>query len=1051
MEKTGLSVVLSALTLLLLSLGGCGGGDSPAAETSTPVQLGGVVEDGPIENVTITLRDATNIPLSLCGPQWSDPCETKTNAEGAFSLVVKAGTQFADLGMVAGGIDFVGPEFRTPLALYSDDLTKIVISPLTTVVTELRDQGLSLSVAQDRVRAWLDLPIATNLALSSGSSPELKRRAYLLREISLEMNTMQTFAHIGSEIIKQDAALLAADSTCNQNVMLALGLDLSAQTRIAHLQMDLALAQTVGSIDDAALNCKRKEMMAFFDASVKQMLVDSASFDPLNANYRENLRILTEATLQVAGSGSIPLGGTIPQRIVRYLLFTYQLRTWESLTLDPAVFAEKLALLVNDSWIGALARSRSLYSVVSPLLITELPGNDNQQRLAYFYGSDLSPHYQPEQLIGQVFDDAVNDAVLLKIIEGKANAGLIDETRAIIATQIVQSEPKAHAYRSLANALLKYNRLDEARSALDLARDLYRYVVVAHKGAASTSTTDVENLIATSNSYRKAGDLVNAENLLDDVAAIAQASFSSLSYGTLIIGIRDLADVYIAAGDLEAAALRVDLMHNYAGQTPAQEVTKGSNTYSYRSRIYYWSESAKRYADLGNRIMVLQVLDEIQALRAADGLQNLTEGETWFYIPNMVETLYRVGETQKALDLANSIPSTIKNGPTYRINAFKSVAIYEALQGNLARAFGLLDDLTYFPKVEDKLDFLTYYANRNKTSLSLVLIKAGLFGEARQVLGKAEGVLDGMTQSTNLVRIRNGYIKVAELYAMMQDTANASALLQKAESKIMDDPYKVSVMVDIALGYHKINQTNVTLSLLASAKALADINPGLCRIDVVPNPSTQEEAATLIYEKIVKAYEIIGEKRLVYETTVFSLLPNAKQIYTASPGTTNDALAVKECNALLRAVLYFQGAGYHEEAINTLADAQKLSEFKVVDRTIIGVDIADNTNLITSYLKVIGSYISVHDDKGALALALALPFATERNQAIQTLANAYIDRDDFPESAVATIDSDKDGQPDFFHPLANGAEIAASGLFLDDDSDGDGIVDILDLRPLFAD
>ena len=1029
MEKTGLPAVLCALTLLLLSLMGCGGGASSSStpEASTSVLLSGVVEDGPIENAKISLRNKENLTLDLCGPQGNIRCETATDSAGTFSLEVPAGIDLADLSVVAvdgrdraTGVDFTSLEMRSPLALFTDDVSAMVISPLTTLIAKLKEQGATLAVAQNRLREWLALPAATTLAARPSASLDLQRRTLLLSKIALEIkavaSTINPFSHITTQMLLADTLDAA---TANPEIMNALGLDVAAQTRVRDLHLLLAASSTV---DTAVFIFKREELMGIFAANIEQMLIDSTSFDPLNTNYRENLRLLTELTLQAAGSEVITLGGTIPQRIARYILFTYQLRTWEILTLAPAIFAENLALLANDPWVAELARSRSLYSVVSPLLLTELPGNDNQQRLAYFYGSDLSPHFQAEQLIGQVYDDAINDAVLLKIVEGKANAGLIDETRTIIATQIVQSEPKAHAYRSLANALIKFNHSEEALPVLDLARDLYRDVVIAHKRASLTITSDVTNLIATSVSYRKAGDLLNAQSLLDDVAVMAQDPASdAIIYGKLITGIKNVADAYIAAGDLEAAAPLVEAMDYYSGQTLALGGT-------YKLRIYNWSESAKRYADLGNSQMVEQVVNQIQALRNTDAI---TAAVTWVYLPDLVESLYRAGRTQSALALAATIPG---DSP-YLSKAFKLVATYEALQGNIGTAFSIVDNLNYVAKDEDRVELLTYFST-SRPYIAQVLISAGSFSEARLALEKAEVILEGMTSSNNLVRISNGYVKVAELYALMGDNANAAALLQKAQGAIINDVYRVAVMVDIALGYYNISQPGAALTLLDSARSLAEANPTLFRANTSMNLGT-EEYATLLYDKLIMAYEQMGEKSSV-RTTVNLFLPWAQGIHLA--GTVNDPLAIKECDYLLRAALYLDRAGYHEDALNVVAAAKESAAQIVID-----------SKRLAKYLSVVTTYAAVHENDQALTIALALSFTSERNQGIQTLANAYIDRDDFPDSVVANIDSDGDDQPDFFHPLASAADIAASGLLLDDDSDGDGIVDTLDLRPLFVD
>lgn len=1027
MKKLYESLFLFGSTMFLFSLAGCGGGGSSSPDSAVTVLYSGVVEDGPIENARISLIGSNGILLSLCGPKGNERCETATDAEGAFSLQVPAGIDSSTLSLLTRGgrdrttgVDFTGLEMRAPLVLFAGEVSALVVSPLTTLVAELQAQGLPLDTARNRLRSWLLLPTATTLEGRPSSNLALQRRALLLTKMALEHQDAQPFSRIGTEAGQSNTPLLAEEGRVNPEVLHAIGFDVDAQAQIVLLQELLAATPT---IEDAGFIYKREELMSVISATIQQMLGDSALFDPQNASYRENLRILAEMTLHASGNEVIPLQGTIPQRLARYVLFTYQFRTWESLTDEASSFAGKIALLKDDPWIAELARSHSLYSVVSPLLLTELPGDDNQQRLNYFYGSDVSPHFRAEQLIGLVFDDAINDAVLLKIIEGKANAGLINETSAIIETQIVQSEPRAHSYLALAKALIKFNRLEEARSALARARDLY-LEIIDRKGKASASATDVDNLLATSSSYRKAGDLVNSQRLLEDVADIATAlSVNAITYGKLITGIKNVADVYISTSDFVAARLLVESMYSYSGLTPAYNST-------YQLRIYNWSECAKRFAALGDRARVLQVASDIASLRAAEAT---TATVTWVYVPDVVESLYRVGATVEAFTLAGTIPSG-----SNQIKAFKQVAIYESLQGSLDTAFSLVDDDKYFSKVEDRLDLLTYFAaNRKNPGIALSLINAGRFAEARLALEKAESLLPGMTQGTNLARIRYGYVKVAELYAEIGDFAKAASLLQSAQAAIIDDVYRVAVMIDIALGYQNFNQTNVALPILASARTLADADPSRYRTDVIVNLSPPE-AATILYEAFIKAYEEIGDNGLIYTTTINSFLPWAQKIHTR--GTVNDPLAGKECDYLLRGVLYLENAGDHDGALEALTMAwDSAGQLAIV------------ANRLKKYLSVITNYAAVHEYEQALDLALSLEYTSERNQAIQTLANGYVDRDDFPDSPVASIDSDGDGKPDFFNPLASAEDILDSGLLQDDDSDGDSIVDTRDLRPLFVD
>lgn len=1016
---------LCGLTFLSVSLIGCGG-DSSSPESPKFSVISGVVEDGPIENARVSLRDKDNNSLV--------ESSTLTDSNGDFSLQVPVGMDLVGLSVVAVGgidratrIDFTGMEMRSPLALFKGDVTKIVVSPLTTLFAELQDQNISFENAESLLRDWLALSPEFNLVAEPHTNLDLLRRTLLLTQIAREVKsrtpTANPFVAIAENVVKQ-VPLFATQTTCNIDTLIALNLTPDAQTRISEMQTRLSEALT---IEDAAAILKQKELMDLFSASIKSILKDDSVFTELKNNliYKENLELLAKGTLNAAGSDVIILGGLISQRITRYVLFIHQFHTSVIWT-DPIDF-EILASIETDHRIAELARNGFIntgYRLFAPL------GDDNQQRQASYFNSELSPYFQAEQLIGQVFDDAINDAVLLKIIEGKATAGLIDETRLIIATQIIQSEPKAHAYLSLANALIKSNRPQEALEFLDFARDLYRKIIAA-KGEPSASATDVANLLATASSYRKAGDLLNAESLLGDIAIIAQAlATDAIIYGKLITGIKNVADAYIEAGDFDAALPLVEAMDYYSARTPAYAPPTSPLLSTYKLRIFNWSETAKRYADLGNSTMVVKVFSEIQALRKIVGS---AEALYWSPVVTLIESLYRVGVREEALALANTIPA----GTTDQSKAFKLVATYEALEGNLTDAFSIVNNTAYFPKIADKIELLTYFSS-SRPYIAQLLINASSFNEAQLALEEAERLLDGMIPGSNLVRIRYGYVKVAELYSLMGEKAKAAALLQKAQTEMIEDVYRVDVMIEIALGYHNLNQRDTSLVILASAQSLAMSDPTKPRVDLVASPTTPAEAATIIYEKLVKAYEKIDEKDLVQTTTINFLLPWAQQIHMV--GTVNDALAVKECDYLLRAALYLDRAGYHSDALNALAAAQESSRQIAVDAT-----------QLKKLLNIITAYAAVNEYEKALAMAFSLEFTVERNQAIQTLANAYIDRDDFPETWVASIDSDGDGMPDFFNPLASAEEIAASGLIMDDDSDGDGIPDSEDFRPLFDD
>jgi tetratricopeptide (TPR) repeat protein len=1063
-KRTGF-YFLSALTLLLLHLAGCGGNENyiSSSSSSATVPFNGVVEDGPIAGAKISLRDKDGTYYPLYDSLGHANYEVRTDENGAFALAVKAGIDFSNLSVHAiGGIDrdtgmdFSGLEMRSPLALFNSDVSAIVVSPLTTLVAELHVQGFSFAEADKILGDWLFPTADVDLAASPSTNLDLQRRTLLLSKIALESTEENPFALISKQIL---TAATLVDVIGNPTIMSALGIvDTETQIQITKLQTLLASAAT---LDDMFTVFKREELRAIFENNFKEILELSSPFDvQQNLNYQKNVELLAEKILSAAGSEVFLLVDPIPSRLFRYVFFTYLVSMPESsdqlerlkkrremLTLDPLTFPATLTYsetdftvaLENDPWITLLARSSSANSADSPLLLNELPGDDNQKRLAYFYASDLSPHFQAEQLIGKVFDDTVNDAVMVKVAEGKSNAGLVEEARIIIATQIIQGEKKANAYRTLGNALITFGHMAEARDELLRARDLY-----FTKGKTNDITTDSINLKEMAYSFSKAGYPDDAKTVLQylskEVDNAEDANPAAISQ--LVAGYKKVADAYIAAGDLEAAAPVVDLHYVYAQKVPLSNET-------YWTRVISLGNTAKFYADLGNREKVVQIYGQIESLRWNGSVLTSTGAVTWYLIPPLVETLYRVGETGEASLLANSIPASKASD---RTKAFKLLATIEALNGNLNAAYAMVFG-TYFPKPEDKVEVLTYKeSNKNSEYIGLALIKAGRIDEARIALTKAEDVLAGMTQVTDQNRytylIQRGYVKVADLYFMIGDLNKAAALLQQARGvvdQISGVKFVVDGLIDIALGCQQIGQPGVTLSLLQDAGSRVDAITGGAL--VLPKDMA------LLYEALIKAYFKIGDNDHAYGK-VTPFLQWSYDIHTpglAYIGTANDDLASTEVAYLLKTAKYLVSTGYRDEALSVLNEAKATANLIIVDTSRLLLFIHPEAIKYPDINHLIGGYANARAYDQALALALGLADTTSRNQAIGYLAGRYVSRDDFPGTWVASIDIDGDGKPDFFNPLASADELAASGLILDDDCDGDGIIDTLDIRPLFKD
>ncbi len=597
-------------------------------------------------------------------------------------------------------------------------------------------------------------------------------------------------------------------------------------------------------------------------------------------------------------------------------------------TVEPAAFAAALVHpdtgqpLEQDPQIAELAAVKSLYSAAVPLLDDEIPGDDNGRRLAYFYNSDLSPFYFAEKVSGEILDDQFSDSVMLAIAAGKAEAGLLAEAEAIVDTQIYQAQAQGDGYYSLAGALIGFGRFPEAIAALKKAEGRYRKVLET-KGFASIGSGDAINLQRVGSGYRRAGDLAASRAVTDYLAGLVPYLTTPNEYGSIIVGTWQVADEYLAAGRSDLAAPLVDFMYDFALQTPPN-VSGG--TYYFKAKILYLVETAKRYAALDNPQMVAEIYQQIQAIRASDGYQNLTAGKTWSYMVDTIELLYRLGWTDEAYALAGEMPDA------YVIKAFKLVATYEAVQNGMTSALAVIE--AHIPLVADKIEALTYFANNtSREYIALALINRDLLDGARQALAEARRQMAYLTPATDADRyqqmIRQGYVKIAGLYALTGDPATAAALLREAETALAAMSgltSRVEGLTDIALGYHGLGNDAYAGELLDRAGA------EIAGMLAATAPPADPAAAGSFYLDVAKSYELLidtcldsglRQQAMAYVDPYTAVIRLIFAPAAGYAGDDHDKFAGLETDQMLKAAGFLLTAGDPAGAAALLGEAEE--------------------------------------------------------------------------------------------------------------------------------
>ncbi|ORJ59606.1 tetratricopeptide repeat protein [Geothermobacter hydrogeniphilus] len=1048
--------------LLLFGLFGCGGtgssSDQPAA-TAVPTQLvAGFVEDGPIVDARIYLADAVDgSVVPFCGPSGQGRCETRSDDAGHFSLLLARRVDPGTLLLVARGgsdggtgFDFSAMEQCSALDFYASSLGRVVVSPLTTLVTRGWQSGLSLADSLQVVADNLQLSGSPSKLLSRpAEDAQLLNRTLLLSKIAAELvlqdPAQEPFARLAAQLVAPPASVFSSGFP-DSGLLNDLGFVGDARQRIEDMRLALA------GNGDQRQSFIVEELFQGIRTIVERSL--GSGFDPLDPAFIANGHTLAMQVAQAVAPALVPLNRVAPQRLARYLLHAYGLNDAVSLSLPGNEFNVKLqggsssglsAVTVNPL-LRELASLTSAYSIQVPLLADEMPGDDSARRAAYYYRSDLSHLHQAEKLVGLVSDDAVNDPLMVEIVDGKAAAGLFAEAEKIVQTQIYQSAEQADAWLELGRSEVDFGRYAAALPHLDAAYAAIRRVVDS-KGAALLSSHDSAVLASIAANYRKIGDLDDAARVLDYLQQLATAVASTSTYGKFFIGVRNIAEDALAADEIAQATAMVNDLLPLARLTPANKKVRSGVTYMYyRSRIFNLSEVLRLNADLGRSAEVWQIYQEIESLRANDGLQNLTLNETWYYASQIVEDLYRSGFAIEALNLANSIPVSYKNyygatrsGVYYQNAAFMSVATWEALNNGYASGLQVLND--HFSAASDLIEGLTYYAlNRKNERIGLSLINVGRLGEAVQALDEAARLLGGLTETSdrNIYRnlIERGYVKVADLYADVGDFATAATLLGRAEGAlqpVVGVSYRIDGLVSIALGYHRLGMVTARDGQFSQAYDEIRVAQSLV--------SRTEE--TQLYETLADGIIESGQRGGVLQQVADAMSAAAADIHdpVRDAGLSNyDSLARTEIKYLLKTAGYYSLMKNSADALLTLQLAEQTAGSIQVD-----------TTRMKQLVAIAGALAGAGFSDQAIALAESLSFVSSRNDALQAIAESFSRRDDFPGTKVAAIDTDGDGLPNFWSPLASAADIAASGLMLDPDCDNDGIPDISDHRPLYVD
>ena len=697
------------LCALLTGLAGCSGssGDPVASSQVATRLVAGTVEDGPIAGATVALYDAASffadpepIPLSACGAAGTGRCSQQfDNPDGHFSFVLAMNVDPETLLVEAtGGVDqasrvdfsrsgFAATPLRmlAPLDRYLGRIEQISVNPLTTLAV-LSDRTVP-SPRNVSPQLLTGLGLASEAVFASpAQTADMQRLAMLLSKLAILLQSEDPFAVVADYLLAGHQLLDESGQLASLELESA---GLLAAEQVAGLQ---ALHDALLGADDPgqmSIVFRRQEIVQGFLAAltdpVNSVLPATGLVAAAEPNLQQNLQTLADRVLNAVGD-QLLLGGAVPEHLARFVLFAYGLEDPDKLTAAPQVFKsflsrtnqEATVTLDTDPALLGLANLQVSQSISVPLPASGLLTGDDltlsSQKRDYYYQSDISHLYRAKQLVWNINDDQVNDAVLLQVVEGEALAGRFVEAATLLRSQIYQSEARGQAYIKYAEGLTAHGFRAEALIALQEAEALFLKVVDA-KGVASFSKDDAQNFRNLARGYIEAGYPNEALAIVQFLAAdVAGYLTATTAYGNLTTAGREMVAAFVELGDLVNAETALDLTYQLTLGVP--DDTNGTAKYRIRELVVV----AELFAELGYLPRVEDVWNSIEQLRYAGNLITETGTATESYMPKLAVAIHAAGMVSETYDLIASLPVGTGVFERYQMEAYKRLATHLAVR-----------------------------------------------------------------------------------------------------------------------------------------------------------------------------------------------------------------------------------------------------------------------------------------------------------------------------------------------------------------------------------
>ncbi len=724
---------------------------------------------------------------------------------------------------------------------------------------------------------------------------------------------------------------------------------------------------------------------------------------------------------------------------------------------------------------GIIAQPIETTITLTPSYIT------NEDKRNYYYSSNKSHLKQAENIALNINDDFALEEVNEKLAIGYLLAGFI-ETAQTHFDNIQTLPTKATAFRTAANSYDNVGLLDQAAEYREKAIIAYNQYI-ADKGLDNINSDDPTFYITVINHYREAGQVEQANALLDTLKVYAdtvrQEQYTT-TYGRFLTSFNKASiaatENYISNNSAENKATALSIITTYA------ELTAKTGYYLQKSGDYK-NQPTERLKAL-YIVWAADLLFQINAIDEAKNYVNLalslyghtTLDETYHYEASPYAEATLATYTYPLLDLAGLIaglyPDETNNPALALLTNEYDIADAKAsmFAKQIAEAMKLgtsIDDATdaattYFAQQQDGIRSLyeSLVASSSTNGAALILHNQGYNDLALALLQRGSDILtsEEYVYSQSLMSKITGFIGCARLVDYTETFGgDASAQAQKCgdmiNTYITANSEAFSTTELIVAYINLINTYQISGDFAQKDTVLPMIEVEINRLD---SPLERAEYRLQVLNYIASSG--ITEAYLPWLTTALDELKlavseDAEQIPDVLDLINNEVLASEQAET---------GYFYRNSILNELSrHASQTENYATIYQSIITRVTADinqytatvmssaDKTLQDNMSRLIDLHFYIDQPDEVMALILnSVNGSADQISLYKKYAMLLAAKDDFTSTYLASVDTDHDGLPNFFLANVTDAEIEASGLRADTDADADGIEDSIDTTPL---